>query len=51
MTADVLIVIDQQKAMSHPKWGTAQQSGRRAERRPPSGGVAHTQVADYPCKA
>ena len=27
MTADVLILIDQQKAMSHPKWGPRNNPG------------------------
>ena len=40
MTDDVLILIDQQKAMRHPKLGAAQQSGRRSKHRPPAGGVA-----------
>ena len=49
MADDVLILIDQQKAMEHPKWG--RRNNPDAEQSAVAGGLARAGRADHPCEA
>jgi len=51
MTDDVLILIDQQKAMDHPKWGPRNNPDAESNIARPPDDMARAQDADHPCEA